>query len=324
MRLKSFRLLAIVLLVVTASLFFSGCSSSEETRDMALVSEQAPMGNANDSTANYGEATPEEQKASSPTTASVEQYDQMIIYNGSLYIEVDDINEAAKQINAAILNTNGYLINSYKNENDYHINAYYEYKIPVDQFHNVFSQIENMPIGKITSQNTGSTNVTEEYYDIEARLNAKRAYEARLLEFLAKAEKTEDLLKISNDLNRVQEEIESLVGRQKYLEHHTNNSTLVVELVQYKDKVAPTASTFEKAIQGFKDSVKFIVDLFEGIFVLLITFIPILVVLIIIILLVMIFRKSYRKRLKSKKDNTNDKEDQVEEIEEAEHNEIDQ
>lgn len=240
------------------------------------------------------------------STTSSEQYEQMIIYNGSLYIEVDDINDAASQINTAILNANGYLVNSYKNENDHHINAHYEYKIPADQFHNIFNQIENMEIGKVTSQNTGSANVTEEYYDIEARLKAKRAYEARLLEFLEKAEKTEDLLKIANDLNRVQEEIESLEGRQKYLEHHTDNSTLSVELIQYKDKVAPTASTLEKALKGFKDSINFMVDLFENIFIWFITIIPILIALIIILILAMSVRRWYRRKNNAKKDDNND------------------
>lgn len=306
---KSNRLvMVILLLILTTSLLFSGCSSRDESSEMSTDERPAEMNyNADSFTVNYG--VTEELKLTSTVVASSPQYNQMIIYNGSFYIEVDDINDAANQINALILNANGYLVNSYKNENDYQINAHYEYKIPVDQFHNVFSRIENMSIGKITSQNTGSTNVTEEYYDLEARLKAKRAYEARLLEFMAKAEKTEDLLKISNDLNRVQEEIESLEGRKKYLEHHVDNSTLVIELVQNKNKVAPTATTLEKAIAGFKDSIKFLVDFFEGIFIWTITFIPILVVLAIVLIVVLIIKRSYRRRKNSKKDDS--KQDEI-------------
>lgn len=300
--------MVILLLILTTSLLFSGCSSRDESSEMSTDERPAEMNyNADSFTVNYG--VTEELKLTSTVVASSPQYNQMIIYNGSFYIEVDDINDAANQINALILNANGYLVNSYKNENDYQINAHYEYKIPVDQFHNVFSRIENMSIGKITSQNTGSTNVTEEYYDLEARLKAKRAYEARLLEFMAKAEKTEDLLKISNDLNRVQEEIESLEGRKKYLEHHVDNSTLVIELVQNKNKVAPTATTLEKAIAGFKDSIKFLVDFFEGIFIWTITFIPILVVLAIVLIVVLIIKRSYRRRKNSKKDDS--KQDEI-------------
>lgn len=309
---KSNRLLILVLLlIISISIIFSGCSSRDESNANEMYSVEAPAAIDNSygmMTVEYDQAINEEFKLTSSISTNSEQYEQMIIYNGSLYIEVDDITDAANQINSAVLNASGYLVNSYKNENDHHINAHYEYKIPADQFHNIFKQIENMEIGKVTSQNTGSANVTEEYYDIEARLKAKRAYEARLLEFLEKAEKTEDLLKIANDLNHVQEEIESLEGRQKYLEHHTDNSTLVVELIQYKDKVAPTASTFEKAIEGFKDSIKFLVDFFEGIFIWTITFIPILFVLAIVLIVVLIIKRSYRRRKNSKKNDGNQNE----------------
>lgn len=290
-----------VLILIFSAFFMFSSLVREESREMNTASEPVVMNY--DSDINYNYVVSEELKLNSTVSVISPQYSQMIIYNGSLYIEVDNINDAASQINTAVLNANGYLVNSYKNENDYNINAHYEYKIPAGQFHNIFNQIENMKIGKVVSQNTGSQNVTEEYYDIDARLKAKRAYEARLLEFLEKADKTEDLLKIANDLNRVQEEIESLEGRQKYLEHHTDNSTLVVELIQYKDKAAPTASAIEKAIKGFKDSIKFLIDLFENIFIWLITIIPILFVLIIILVFVMVIR---RKNRKNKKDGTDD------------------
>ena len=45
------------------------------------------------------------------------------------------------------------------------------------------------------------------------------------------AEKTEDLLKISSDLAKVQEEIEVIIGKMKYLENQTSFST--IELTMY-------------------------------------------------------------------------------------------
>lgn len=49
-------------------------------------------------------------------------------------------------------------------------------------------------------------DVTEEYIDLESRLKSKQAVESRLLSFMEQAEKTEDLLAISKDLAKVQEE----------------------------------------------------------------------------------------------------------------------
>ena len=46
------------------------------------------------------------------------------------------------------------------------------------------------------------------------------------------AEKTEDLLKISSDLAKVQEEIEVIVGKMKYLENQTSFSTIELTMIE--------------------------------------------------------------------------------------------
>lgn len=231
----------------------------------------------------------------------IQEYDQMIIYNGDLYIEVDDIDSASNMIKSSISTSNGYLMNSNQWENEESIHVRYEFKVPVDGFYPLIDQINEMEIGKVTNQYIGGNDVTEEYYDLDSRLKAKRVYEERLLELFATAEKTEDLLMISNDLSRVQEEIEQLEGRQNFLSYHTSNSTLSIEMVQYKDKVAPSASTWEKAIDSLKQSLEFLKDLSVSIFVGLFGILPILILLgIIALVVVIIIRKNIRKNRKIK------------------------
>lgn len=50
------------------------------------------------------------------------------------------------------------------------------------------------------------------------------------LPFLEQAEATEDLIKISQDLERVQSEIEGLKGKIKYLENQSDFSTITVSI----------------------------------------------------------------------------------------------
>jgi hypothetical protein len=71
--------------------------------------------------------------------------------------------------------------------------------------------------------------------DLESRVKSKRAVEERLLDFMSKAQKTDDLLKISADLAKVQEEIEVMVGKMKYLENQTSFST--IELLMVENRV---------------------------------------------------------------------------------------
>ena len=227
---------------------------------------------------------------------------KMMIYRGQLHMEVEDLKKGSTLLFQTIESAKGYLVTSNQSENTNQFYGHYEFKIPVSAFHSTVSQLEEISYGKVTSLNTEGVDVTEEYLDIESRLKAKRLYEERLLDFLSKATKTEDLLKISNDLNRVQEEIEQMQGRQKYLSHHSSYSTLIVDMVQHKNKVAPTAGTWEKAVSGFQDSIDFLIDATKSIFIFLVSFFPILILLLILLFISWKWSKKLRTAKKLKED----------------------
>lgn len=281
---KRFILLAfIVILSFTTACGSNPPATSEKAKMEATTSDQAVSVEnqmSSDGRGNYGFRS--EAKPAEPPTY---QMDQMIIYNGQMSIEVDELQKATDLLLQKVKETQGYLVNSNINENDENLYAHYEFRIPVNGFHSLIDQIKKMQIGKITYQAINGNDVTEEYLDLDSRLKAKKVYEERLLLFLKQATKTEDLLKISNDLNRVQEEIEQIQGRLTYLSYHAGNSTLVVDMVQYKNKTAPTASAWEKAVSGFNRSVDFIVDLFTSLFIGLISFFPILILLLFVFLI---------------------------------------
>lgn len=202
--------------------------------------------------------------------------EQKIIYNGHMTIDVNDIEQAISAVETAVKNAGGYLLNSTKTENDYRYFVSYDFKVPVEGLHSLVEQIEALELGIVTTQNINGRDVTEEYLDISSRLKAKRVYEERLLELFVQADKTEDLLRISNDLSRVQEEIESLEGRRNYLAYHADNSSLTVELYQYKNRVSPTASTWTKAVEGLKITLKNIGDFLVNLTIWFVSYLPIL------------------------------------------------
>lgn len=205
--------------------------------------------------------------------------EQKIIYNGQMRIDVNDIEQAISAVENAVKSAGGYLLNSTKTENDYRYFVSYDFKVPVEGLHSLVDQIEALELGIVTNQNINGRDVTEEYLDISSRLKAKRVYEERLLELFGQADKTEDLLRISNDLSRVQEEIESLEGRRNYLAYHADNSSLTVDLYQYKNKVSPTASTWTKAVEGLKITLKNIGDFLVNLTIWFVSYLPILLLL---------------------------------------------
>ncbi len=214
----------------------------------------------------------------SPGSKSDYANEQKIIYNGSINIDVNDIGQATTDIEQIVKKAGGFLLNSTKTENDSRFYVSYQFKVPVDGLHSLMEAIESLELGKVTYNNIDGRDVTEEYQDISSRLKAKRVYEERLLDLFAQADKTEDLLRIANDLSRVQEEIESLEGRQNYLAYHADNSTLAVELYQYKNRVAPTASSWTKAIEGLKITMQKIGEGLVNFFIWLVSYLPILII----------------------------------------------
>src|SRR5690606_12068557 len=106
---------------------------------------------------------------------------------------------------------------------------YITVRIPQDQFREFIQLVEDGS-SKVLESSISGQDVTEEYVDLESRLKSKRVVEERLLAFMEKAEKTEDLLTISNDLAIVQEDIEEVLGRMKYLENRTNLATVTIHI----------------------------------------------------------------------------------------------
>ena len=75
-----------------------------------------------------------------------------------------------------------------------------------------------------------SQDVTEQYIDLEARMNAKKNLEKRYLEILSKASKVSEILEIEKQLAIIREEIESKEGQLKYLKSQIAMSTINIEM----------------------------------------------------------------------------------------------
>lgn len=143
-------------------------------------------------------------------------------------------------------------------------------------------------------------DVTEEYIDLESRLKSKQAVESRLLSFMEQAEKTEDLLAISKDLAKVQEEIETIKGRMNYLENKADLATVTISIEENKVEVKNLGDsqlkTWEKTKEQFKKSINFLISAFSSLFIFLIGYLPLFFLLgIIAFIIIFIIRKRIKR-----------------------------
>lgn len=146
--------------------------------------------------------------------------------------------------------------------------------------------------------NISGEDVTEEYVDLESRLKSKRVVEERLLAFMEEAEKTEDLLKISNDLAKVQEEIDQIVGRMKYLENKSDLATVTIHIEERNVSLTgeEDLNTWERTAEQFKKSLNFLMSFFSGLVVYVVGGFPIIAIMALIGLIIYYIIRKQRKK----------------------------
>nr|WP_290665101.1 DUF4349 domain-containing protein [Ardenticatena sp.] len=155
-------------------------------------------------------------------------FDRKIIKTGVMTLEVEDVFDALDQITLLTTHYGGYMVSSrtwYEGEDAY---AQLTFAVPVDQFEQAVAQTRRL--GKVLNEQTTSEDVTDQYVDLEARIQNLEATAARIRAFLDEAQTVEEALRVNAELSRVEAELERLKGQRNVLEKRTAFSTLQVTL----------------------------------------------------------------------------------------------
>ena len=215
---------------------------------------------------------------------------RMIIHQARISTNVKDLEKAQHNMEQKVKKYDGYIVESNVYlESDETSSGKMVVRIPEKHFETFLSEAE-AEASKVLEKNVTGQDVTEQYVDLSSRVKSKRAVEERLLAFMKDAQKTEDLLKISTDLAKIQEEIEVLVGKINYLENQTSFST--IELTMHEKRVIipeienKDLNTWEKTKKQFITSTNSLLSVGSGIIVFVIGNLPVLVLLGVIIVVV--------------------------------------
>jgi Domain of unknown function (DUF4349) len=103
-------------------------------------------------------------------------------------------------------------------------------RVPSDRFEDALDELRD--IGRIESQYVDTQDVTEEFVDLQSRIRNARAAERVLLNLMDEAATIADTIRVQNQLERVQENIERMRGRLRVLDDQTSFSTLAVDVFE--------------------------------------------------------------------------------------------
>lgn len=214
----------------------------ELKQEMALEGDKAGDMNF---TANGGAM---KQKAASLAGNSARVVERKIIKNADVTLQVDDYASAVDLIKQQVHNLGGYVANeSVRMSHSSNVTSgHLQVKIPQQDFESFLSGIDG--VGKIKYRNIYTDDVTEEYVDVQSRLNALRTKEERLLNILTKAGKLSEILEVENELASTRAQLESLQGRLRYLNNRVDFSNIEIDVEQVVTSTQQISATGLKGV----------------------------------------------------------------------------
>jgi uncharacterized membrane protein len=299
--LKGRKLIAIYFLLFL--LLLSGCSGENKSSSSDKSSSKADSKTEimNDT---KGTADAISEKSGTGINPAVENKEvsteRMVIHNAELQLKVKNLEAKHMKLEDKVKQYGGYIVESnVYSETEGYLNGLIVARIPEKNFQKFMDDAEATAL-KVMERTVKGKDITEEYVDLQSRLKSKRTVESRLLDFMGKAEKTEDLLKISSDLATVQQEIETIIGRMKFLDNQVAYATVTINTSE-KKVIVPAIDkedlhTWKKTTQQFAGSINFLMAALSAVIVFTIGNLPVIVILFAIAWGVYIVIKRRKKR----------------------------
>ena len=285
----------ICMLILLIAFALAGCGKGMDS----IAENNAPGGNY----------TNKEIASDSETTSSDLPDDRKLIQKVNMSVETEDLDKLLSNLDKRISELGGYVETSNIENGSAYSNhrfrsATMTIRIPAKSFNSFINKVSELS-NVVSSQKTVE-DITLNYVATEGRMKALQAEEARLLQFMAKAETMNDLLTVEKRLTEVRAELETVTSALRVYDNQVNYSTInltINEVKEYTDVTEPE-TVWQRISKGFVNSLKIIGNFFKELFVFIIVASPYLALLALIPLsIIAIIKLEIRKSKKKNKQN---------------------
>ena len=170
---------------------------------------------------------PESSMTDSTVSNSALQNAKMI-YTADMTLETRDFDQTSSAVTALVSSLGGYFESRELNQGGTYRSVYCVIRVPASRFTEFLDQAGE--VAHMTYRNEYSQNVSEAYYDLEARLTTQRTKLLRLQELLAKAEDMADIITIESAISDTELQIEYLTGSLRSYDSLVDFSTIRLSL----------------------------------------------------------------------------------------------
>jgi hypothetical protein len=121
-------------------------------------------------------------------------------------------------------------------------------RIPASELPAALADLKKL--GRVETESQSGEEVTQQHFDLVARLRTSRETEQRFRAILQqRTGKLSDVLEVEQEIARVRGDIETMEGEQKELEHRVSFATVALQLTEeYKAQLNPPAASISTRI----------------------------------------------------------------------------
>lgn len=167
---------------------------------------------------------------------------RLIIKDAEIKLLVENTDVAIDRITQVVSDVGGYIISSrvwYKDWGD----ESYKYSnitigVPADQFERSLSRLRGLAL-RVTDEKATGEDVTDQFVDIQSKLENLQATRERIFGFLDQAETVTEALTINAELSKIEGQIEELQGRINYLSDRSAFSTITINIEPELPEILP-------------------------------------------------------------------------------------
>lgn len=177
--------------------------------------------------------------------------EQKIIKTARLAFETKDPVSTHEKILRLTKENKGFVQSDQSGKGYGRINYNLVIRVPADNFQGVIDGISD-GVDYFDQKEVSRKDVTEEFVDLQARLNAKRKLEERYLQLLKRAKNVKEMLEIERELSGIREEIEAKEGRLQYLQNKVSLSTIHIEFYKTTTTKGVSMSYSQKMMNALR------------------------------------------------------------------------
>lgn len=229
-------------------------------------------------------------------TGNDRQHPRRIIYTATVDVVVEDFGDVPAKIAQLAERFGGYVAgSSIHGQPGRPRQGTWTIRVPVEQYEQLLADARQL--GELRSLTSKSSDVSEEYYDIEARIRNKQKTETRLVALLEEATgNLEQVLKVEQSLDKVREELERMQGRLRVLADQTSLATITITVEQIAGYQAPDEPTYGKRVtRAFQASLRALITTAARVSIMIVALAPWLAVLLVLGLILCLLVRALRR-----------------------------